>query len=128
MQSVQRLCLQTKCQQGRFFLYKPKMLLLVSNDAQVDGGISMFLDGGQQSGAVGVSDFPRVEVVLWIQQLHKHRGIQLDSVANPKRREVCVYFHLFTCMYLVSSGHDGHHRELVHANFSHPHCSQQADL
>lgn len=54
-------------------------LLLVSDDAQVDGGISVLLDGGQQSGAVGVSDFSRVEVVLWVQQLrasaHTHHNI-----------------------------------------------------
>lgn len=47
------------------------MSLLVANDAQVDGGISMLLDGGQQGGAVGVSDFPGVEVILWIQQLQQ---------------------------------------------------------
>lgn len=46
--------------------FKPRRLLLVSNDAQVDGGVSMLLDGGQQGGAVGVSDFPWVEVILWI--------------------------------------------------------------
>ena len=29
----------------------------------------MLLDGGQESGAVAVSDLPRVEVVLGVQQL-----------------------------------------------------------
>ena len=44
-------------------------MLLVSDDAEVDGGVAVLLDGGQQGGAVGVSDLPWMKVVLWIQQL-----------------------------------------------------------
>lgn len=35
-----------------------------------------------------------------------------------------MYFYL----YLISRGHDSHHRELVDADLSHSHSSQQANL
>lgn len=113
------------------------MLLLVSNNAQVDGGVSMLLDGGQQGGAIRVSDLPWVQIVLWIQQLHIQTHTDesrwhLESVTNQKRKEQkCekgVFASVYARTYLVSSGHDSHHRELVHADLSHSHCSQQADL
>lgn len=62
-------------------------VLLVSDDAQVDGRVPVFLDGGQQGGAVRVPDLPWVEVVLWIQQLHTHthtrKGTQITTNLGP---------------------------------------------
>lgn len=43
--------------------------VLVSHDAQVDGGVAVLLNGGQQSGAIAVPDLPRMEVIFWVQQL-----------------------------------------------------------
>lgn len=43
--------------------------VLVSHDAQVDSGVAVFLNSGQQGGAIAVPDLPRMEVVLWVQQL-----------------------------------------------------------
>lgn len=54
-------------------------VLLVSNNSQIDGGISVFLDGGQQGGSVGISDFSWVEVILWIQQLHTPIHTETDQ-------------------------------------------------
>lgn len=44
--------------------------LLVSYDAQIDGRVSVLLDGGKKGGAVGVPDLSWVEIILRIQQLH----------------------------------------------------------
>lgn len=41
--------------------------VLVTHDAQIDSGVAMFLDRGQEGGAIAVPDFPRMEVVLWVQ-------------------------------------------------------------
>lgn len=49
------------------------IVILVSNDAQINGGVAVFLDGGQQGGAIAVPDFPRMEVVLGVQQLPGHK-------------------------------------------------------
>lgn len=43
--------------------------ILVSHDAQVDGRVTVLLDGGQQGGAIAVPDLPRMEVVFWVKQL-----------------------------------------------------------
>lgn len=59
------------------YLTKPKTFLLVSNYSQVDGGISVLLDGGQQRGPVGISDLSGVEVILWVQELHRHKQQRL---------------------------------------------------
>lgn len=123
-----------------FLLYKNKRsdgiilfwwgtsLLLVSNDAQVDGGISVFLDGGQQSGTIGVSDFSWVEVVLWIQQLKVHTHTSEFYLPVFIFLMKCKCLDAFPCTNLISCWHDGHHRELVHADLGHSHRSQQADL
>lgn len=67
-------------QAGRIKLATPralftnlKTLLLVSNNSKVDGGISMFLDGGQQCWPVRISNLSWVKVILWIQELHVHK-------------------------------------------------------
>lgn len=43
---------------------------LVSDDAEVDGGVAVLLNGGQQCGSVTVPDLAWVEVILRVQQLH----------------------------------------------------------
>lgn len=93
----------------------------------------MFLDGGQQSGAVGVADFSRVEVVLWVQQLKARAHTQIRilffacvCVLKKTKKPKCLG--IFSFVHLVSCGHDGHHGELVHADLGHSHRSQQADL
>lgn len=50
--------------------------VLVSHDAQVDGGVAVLLNGGQQSGAIAVPDLPRMEVVFWVQQLLRGEEIK----------------------------------------------------
>lgn len=58
--------------------------VLVSDDAQVDGGVAVLLDGGQQGGAVGVADLPWMEVVLWVQQLGwAHTGTHTHPYLSP---------------------------------------------
>lgn len=63
------------------------LCLLVSNNAQIDCGVSMFLDGGQQSGAIGVSDLARVEVIFWIQQLDTQTHI--SSTKQQRKKFIC---------------------------------------
>lgn len=58
-------------------------ILLVSNDAEVDGGVPVLLDGSQKSGAVRVSDLPRMEIILRIQQLK-------TNTMNPKGAQKCL--------------------------------------
>ena len=65
-------------------------VLLVSDDAEVDGGVSVLLDGGQQGGAVGVSDLPWMEVVLWIQQLG-NTGLEITSYQMDTTTCVCLF-------------------------------------
>lgn len=69
-----------------------KRFLLVSNNSEVDGGVSVLLDGGQQRGPVGISNLSWVKVVLRVQQLHrrktvaalkKHAGV-LDGTTHKK--------------------------------------------
>lgn len=43
--------------------------VLVSHDAQIDSGVAMFLNSGQQSGAIAVPDLSRMEVIFWVQKL-----------------------------------------------------------
>lgn len=101
-----------------FFSQRSDGILLVSNDAEVDGGVPVLLDGSQKSGAVRVSDLPRMEIILWIQQLNTNN---MKPKEAPKRL-VCLI--PFLRLYLVSSGHDGHHGELVHADLRHSHRGQ----
>lgn len=44
-------------------------IVLVTHDAQVDGGVAVLLDGGKQGGAVAVPDLSGMEVIFWVQQL-----------------------------------------------------------
>lgn len=37
----------------------------------------MLLDGGQERGPVGISDLSWVEVILWVQELHRHKQQRL---------------------------------------------------
>lgn len=39
---------------------------LVAHDAQIDGGVAMLLNSGQQGGAIAVPDLPRMEVIFWV--------------------------------------------------------------
>lgn len=50
--------------------------VLVSHDAQIDGGVAVLLDSSQQGGTIAVPDLPRMEVVFWVQQLPQHMGRQ----------------------------------------------------
>lgn len=43
--------------------------ILVSHDAQIDSGVAMFLNCGQQGGAIAVPDLSRMEVIFWVQKL-----------------------------------------------------------
>lgn len=59
-------------QQTYLYLEAKYEVVLVSDDAQIDGGVAVFLDSGQQGGPIAVPDFPRMEVILWVQQLPGH--------------------------------------------------------
>lgn len=56
----------------------------------------MFLDGGQQSGAVGVADLSGVEVVLWVQQLKTNRNLIYFVCAFEGKKGVETFFYLCT--------------------------------
>ena len=58
--------------------------VLVSHDAQVDGGVTVLLNGGQQGGAIAVPDLPRVEIIFWVQQLKSQ--INRNSISS---HQVC---------------------------------------
>lgn len=72
-------------EQKSLIIYEPKAFLLVSNNSKVDGGISVLLDGGQQRGPVGISNLSWVKVILWVQELHRHKQ-QLLLKTHPKSR------------------------------------------
>lgn len=50
--------------------------VLVSHYSQVDRRVAVFLDRGQQGGAIAVPDLPRMEVIFWVQQLQSTTQIQ----------------------------------------------------
>lgn len=75
--------LKEKNQQSQVLGHWP--IILVTHDAQVDGGVAMLLDGGKQCGAVAVPDLSRMKVIFWVQQLcvANSRKFQWFEKQNP---------------------------------------------
>lgn len=40
--------------------------VLVAYNAEIDGGVAMLLNSGQQGGAIAVPDLTRMEVIFWV--------------------------------------------------------------
>lgn len=68
-------------------------VLLVSHDAQIDGGVAMLLNSCQQGGAITVPDLSRMKVIFWVQQLKKP---QLNII----RHGYCIILKLDTYDYI----------------------------